>query len=386
MEVIQDTRPFKCDQCPKAFAEKPTYLEHVRRVHKKLKRFSCDHCDYTSYYNCWMKTHLQNKHSKTKIGCDHCDKFFTSVLLVNQHVKFVHEKPKRFHCKICDYSTYHNFLFKRHLNQKHSTKEIIDEGLTTVTSPVMKPIKTYLGRKKKHFRCDSCDFSTLSHHLLQVHECSVAQFEVKSYKCDHCDKSFHDKFDLEDHLKLIHTNCSEIKCLDYTEFQDLMCDQCEETFPLKNQLEIHIESIHEMKNTEHLKKNEKKLVVHIKANHGKKAKTIKCDHCDKSYNKKSHLIEHMRDKHYEIPKWPCDHCDKSFNRKSHLVSHVKSKHEQQKHHFCIFCDYSTYYKNNLEIHMKGNHTNERDFLCVYCDKSYITFSHLQSHKKTVHKI
>jgi uncharacterized Zn-finger protein len=111
--------------------------------------------------------------------------------------------------------------------------------------------------------------------------------KIKSYKCDHCDKSFHDTFDLEDHLKLMQCTYSEIKCLDYTDFQDLMCAQCEETFPLKKQLLIHIESVHEIKNAEsYLMKDDKNTKCEFF-----------CDYCDKGYSTKGNLVVHINAKH-----------------------------------------------------------------------------------------
>jgi uncharacterized Zn-finger protein len=57
---------FKCDHCGKAFSQKPHLVYHVNRIHKKLKSYSCELCNYTSCTNHDLKRHSIRKHSPKK--------------------------------------------------------------------------------------------------------------------------------------------------------------------------------------------------------------------------------------------------------------------------------------------------------------------------------
>jgi hypothetical protein len=55
-------KDFKCDICDKAYSLKAQLTVHVNRIHKNLKNYSCELCNYTSYTNCDLKKHLIVQH------------------------------------------------------------------------------------------------------------------------------------------------------------------------------------------------------------------------------------------------------------------------------------------------------------------------------------
>jgi KRAB domain-containing zinc finger protein len=281
MEEIQDTaRPFKCDKCDKC---DKTYkwnchrLEHGRKIHnqnqKVLKKKPKKQNSKAFNKSVITVTGLVKKHEQTRpFKCDKCDKTFKRKNNYKEHVQIVHDQLKRFHCDICDFSTFYKARLNVHVeNQVHYKKDETQKWSCVHCD------KSY--KYKSHLEMHLVEHVNIKH---AEQKCQV----VKSYKCDHCDKSFHDTFDLEDHLKLMQCTYSEIKCLDYTEFQDLMCAQCEETFRLKKQLVIHIESVHEIKNAEYLMKDDKNTKCEFF-----------CDYCDKGYSTKGNLEVHIKAKH-----------------------------------------------------------------------------------------
>jgi hypothetical protein len=86
-----------CGHCDKAFTSNEILVVHVNRVHKKLRRYSCPLCKYTSYAKEEMKNHSNAVHlGKKDFWCDHCDRAFGFLNVLNRHIGKYH-RPKNVH-------------------------------------------------------------------------------------------------------------------------------------------------------------------------------------------------------------------------------------------------------------------------------------------------
>lgn len=90
-----------------------------------------------------------------------------------------------------------------------------------------------------------------------------------------------------------------------------------------------------------------------------------CNVCNKKFQKRSNLIDHLR-LHANVKVFACDFCEKSFvqagNYKAHLRTHTKEKPFQ-----CQYCDKSYSQSSSLKIHVRS-HTQEKNYICETCDK------------------
>ncbi|KIW83442.1 hypothetical protein Z517_02687 [Fonsecaea pedrosoi CBS 271.37] len=120
-------------------------------------------------------------------------------------------------------------------------------------------------------------------------------------------------------------------------------------------------------------------------------KTLKCpyDNCDKAFDRKVRLEEHIRSHTNERP-FQCPHppCTKAFFRDSHLKHHVKSQHSNIRDYKCTWegCDSSFTTGTRLRRHLETHEAKER-FRCrgyPGCDQTFRKQDTLDRHILSVH--
>ena len=102
----------------------------------------------------------------------------------------------------------------------------------------------------------------------------------------------------------------------------------------------------------------------------------KCSKCDKEFNVKSHLMDHIRG--HDKP-FKCDACDKVFSRKNHLTQHKESVHSRELN-ACQTCSFTTTSKRALKRH-ESNHFKASSHLCALCGKGFTRLQYAVSHEK-----
>ncbi|XP_076171358.1 uncharacterized protein LOC143148673 [Ptiloglossa arizonensis] len=111
---LKDT--FSCPICSKKLISQRALDQHVRRIHKGEKRFTCN--IYGCTFQCARKSdldrHKQLHVEQRNIVCEQCGKTFTSVSILNDHVLYVHNKERQFICEECGKAFKRNSLLKRH--------------------------------------------------------------------------------------------------------------------------------------------------------------------------------------------------------------------------------------------------------------------------------
>jgi NAD-dependent SIR2 family protein deacetylase len=93
----------------------------VNSVHKKLTRYSCDLCDFSSYYRSDLETHSKAVHlGKKEFMCDICDKAFSRNGVLTKHVNRIHKELKNYSCELCNFTTYTKCELEKHSILKHA--------------------------------------------------------------------------------------------------------------------------------------------------------------------------------------------------------------------------------------------------------------------------
>ena len=123
----------------------------------------------------------------------------------------------------------------------------------------------------------------------------------------------------------------------------------------------------------------KRCNMHMKSHQAR----IKCSLCDKSFIYKSHLKDHMSEKH-DKKSFQCHICSKTFNVRTTLVNHIRVKHANVNQELkCEVCDKSFKYKHSLDEHIESRHKH-KTFKCKYCDKVFTRKSAFQTHMTVAH--
>ena len=141
----------------------------------------------------------------------------------------------------------------------------------------------------------------------------------------------------------------------------IKCSLCKQNFANKNDIENHIKPIQNSKTTPFWTG----------------VTTSKCSICHKEYKD---LYHHVRYVHNKIKNYKCDYCEKAFQAKGLMKNHMASIHLGEKTK-CPICkkDFSV---DNLNRHVREFHEKNRK-QCPHCEKR-MGMSNLSKHIRSVH--
>ena len=285
-----------------------------------------------------------------------------------RHVKIRHEVRVSVKCDLCGKKT---FNMDRHVRIQHE--------------------------KEKTLKCEYCDQKFVTPFTLKKHQLTHTALEERTQPCPKCGA---DVLNMKQHDRFVHQKdlpygCEEEGCV--TRFTSLL--------HMKN----HMESVHEkvkigcpqcgkMIGTGSLRS-------HVKIVHEKRRDYI-CPECEKTFQNKSHLRNHvqrvhlnMREEcpdcgkmvqdlhnhrtfvHLKVKNFPCELCDTRCTTSTALRKHISSVHKEEKQE-CPECGDSV---KHLEQHMKQRHSDVKKFYqCAECEKFFTCGSYLSKHIMRVH--
>ncbi|XP_049704016.2 zinc finger protein 287 isoform X5 [Helicoverpa armigera] len=119
-------KEFKCTMCPKVFTISGKLGVHIRSVHLKLKRHSCDVCEWKFYSKSELKDHMVKHGGERKYQCTICKKAYARKYTLREHMR-IHENDRRFVCTICGRSFIQNCSLKHHTKIHHPNVGQLDK-------------------------------------------------------------------------------------------------------------------------------------------------------------------------------------------------------------------------------------------------------------------
>lgn len=268
--------------------------------------------------------------------------------------------------------------------------------------------------------CELCDMVFLSarslrlHYLSRAHQKNMNQNEAtvedtKYYKCSICLKKFTDQKYCKFHTEYQHNHInSEEQIIKKYNGQDLTRvkykDYLTEIEPLDRAATVKCPECNK-----DLKKNN--LMDHLRMHTGDKLFTCRlchrgfissvtlrrhllghfgcqdctCEICGKSYKKLSTLEQHMSihqmEKSGEQKMHVCDVCGQSFYFEHQLIQHSR-RHQDRKFKCTVpGCHWKFVFKNELTYHLRS-HSQEKPYLCDICGYAASTKIRLQRHNIT----
>ncbi|XP_029313695.1 zinc finger protein PLAG1 [Cottoperca gobio] len=209
------------------------------------------------------------------------------------------------------------------------------------------------GKPKKNFPCQECLKAFNSLEKLKVH--SYSHTGERPYRCSHpdCTKAFVSKYKLLRHMA---THSPE---------KNHKCSYCEKMFHRKDHLKNHLHT------------------------HDPYKEAFSCQECGKSYNTKLGFKRHLALHAANSGDLTCQVCLQPFPSTGVLLEHLKthagksSGGTKEKKHRCEHCERRFYTRKDVRRHMVV-HTGRKDFLCQYCAQRFGRKDHLTRHVKKSH--
>ncbi|KAL1023390.1 hypothetical protein UPYG_G00040230 [Umbra pygmaea] len=350
----EQNRGYKCSICNKDFQYSASLRAHLaRHKHQKVQRptlsrptqatgedspdvdgrtkgrtkreFVCDICGKTLPKLYSLRIHMLNHTGVRPHSCRVCGKTFAHRHSLKMH-KALHDNTKQFTCLICNKS----FVSKRSLEEHTSI---------------------HTGEAK--YQCPQCGCmfnraSGLSKHLKR----HKPRPEVRGFPCDHCEKSFFEAKDLQQHMN---------KHLGLKPFQCQVCGKC---YSWKKDWYSHVKS-HSV------------------------AEPYKCNVCGKEFFEKALFRRHVKKATHgkkgrvkQNLERQCEHCNRKFTQLREYRRHMNN-HQGVKPFECLTCGVAWADARSLKRHVR-THTGERPYVCPECQEAHIDARSLRKHMAKYH--
>ena len=352
-------------------------------MHDKVKKYSCSHCVYRSFFRPSIIIHIKRHHGNTDArllinGCVQCEAGIDHTVCANQknrssrkegkwtqgevignNITSQNQEKANYSCSECEYtSTKKMYVFNHekitHVNDKILNKEII--------------------------KCNQCEYETLVRQSLKIHTQSVHD-NVKKYFCSLCVYGTFFRQSIINHIKRHHGNndarllitgkeqkLTQEENITYQNHENYSCPECEYTSTKKMYVTNH------------------KKITHVNDKIQNK-KIIKCNQCEFETLKQSCYIAHTQAVHDKVKKYSCSHCIyRTFIRLSGY-KHIKCHHGNTDARLliigCVQCEAGIDHTVCAEVITKRN--SDRDvFNCDECNYICSAKQSLRIHAKTKH--
>lgn len=97
-EGLRFDKPHTCCICQKVISKYSHLLDHLKNMHCRITKFSCDLCPKFYFTKPFMRRHMRESHSAKKFTCNSCD-FKTTVKRSLEVHKLTHSA--KIECPIC---------------------------------------------------------------------------------------------------------------------------------------------------------------------------------------------------------------------------------------------------------------------------------------------
>ncbi|KAB7502301.1 Zinc finger protein, partial [Armadillidium nasatum] len=178
--IKKKVRKFKCGFCSFSSGKSVGLKNHLLLVHLKRKLFKCCECEFESNDKDSFEAHML-KHKANKLWeCSHCTFKSKHRGSLKVHMR-THDNVKLYKCCECSYETNYKWNLKVHL-QMHN--------------------------RVKLFKCTECSFESNYKQSLKHHMFSHVMLEGM-LKCPQCSFEYKEKEELEAHIATTHKNSEE---------------------------------------------------------------------------------------------------------------------------------------------------------------------------------
>nr|XP_006819571.1 PREDICTED: zinc finger protein PLAG1-like [Saccoglossus kowalevskii] len=205
---------------------------------------------------------------------------------------------------------------------------------------------------RKTFSCEVCGKVFLNPEKLKTH--TYTHTGERPFQCSYveCKKAFVSNYKLMRHMAT------------HSPLKVHTCSYCDKKFHRKDHLKNHLHT------------------------HDPNKESFNCKECGKVYNTKPGFRKHIALHAAAAGDLTCKICNKDFESTDILLNHIKvhsgkSNGVKEKKHKCEHCDRRFYTRKDVRRHLVV-HTGRKDFLCQICGQRFGRKDHLVRHSRKSH--
>jgi len=211
-----DGKVFRCEVCHYSASSKTKLQIHNKNKHLRQNKYSCAQCEYQANKQNDMKIHLRTEHGiggegRRHHSCSHCQEFSTSnKKLLDQHIIEMHKNVRKYHCDQCNYSSNYLNNFQRHQKAHLGIPGNFQCSQCPKAFYVEAKLRSHMlvHSEDKNFVCDECAAKFKRKDDLKVHmkihlpdDIRAIEREKKLTKvCETCGKKFEKNWKLKRHM------------------------------------------------------------------------------------------------------------------------------------------------------------------------------------------
>ncbi|KAH3891304.1 histone-lysine N-methyltransferase PRDM9-like isoform X2 [Dreissena polymorpha] len=219
-------RPYKCEECGKAFKLSGDLKTHIRMIHSGERLYKCKECDYACNQSGHLNRHIQIHKGERKYTCEVCGYACNRSDSLKRHM-MIHTGERLYKCEECGYAFNQSALLKRHI-QIHTGEREYKCKVCGYSYNRQQTLKRHMmiHTGERPYKCEVCGYECNRSETLKTH--MRIHTGERPFKCEECGKAFKHSGDLNKHMR-IHTGERPYKC-----------EVCSKAFKLSGNLNQHM--------------------------------------------------------------------------------------------------------------------------------------------------